>query len=107
MAVSALEGQAQFAEARDAGAGPAGRSIAQCGKKPSTSNWPDALPIDFHRDRAADQPAAAAEDGDRILALPGRLRPSSASLAVRQECQRATDCQGSSFTPFSAKRPAT
>ena len=31
----------------------------------------------------------------------------SVSLAARHECQRATDCQGSSCTPFSANRPAT
>ena len=65
----------------------------------------DAAPIYLDRDRAADQLSPAAQDGNVVCFRPFGVK--SVSLAVRQECQRATDCQGSSCTPFSANRPAT
>ncbi len=40
------------------------------------------------------------------LCFSGPSGVSKISFAVRQECQSATDCQGSSLTPFSAKSPA-
>ncbi len=58
--------QAQFAEA---GSRPPGRTIADLAMREEAvdQELPDALPIDFRGDRAADQPAAAAEHGDGIL----------------------------------------
>ena len=101
-----LERQADLAEAGDRAAAPADRSTLAVREEAVDQQLGHAGAIDLDRDRAADQPAAAAQHGDRVL-LRRRSAASSVSLAVRQECHRATDCQGSSFTPFSANRPAT
>ena len=85
----------------------AGRSLDLAVREEAVhQNSADVCRSTSDRDRAADQPAAAAQHGDGVL-FAAAFGGSRASLAVRQECHKATDCHGSSLTPFSAKRPAT
>ena len=68
------------------------------GKKPSTSAATTSLCVHVDRDGAADQFATASQAPKLNASWGPSGEASSVSLAARQECHSATDCQGSRST---------
>ena len=78
-----------------AGRPPRRRLVVQAAtrKEPVGQQVEDRTAVHGDRHGSADQPAASPQHRNRVLRRPSAA--SRVSLAVRHECHRATDCQGS------------